>query len=383
MDGASTPEGETLLDHIRARRGGIPVTWALIAVNTLIFLAMLRSGAGFWYRSSDLYLAWGANYGPATGDGQWWRLGTAMFLHFGLIHLGMNMLALWDAGRLAEKVFGSIRFLFLYLGAGLAGNLFSLVTHDGQTVSGGASGAIFGLYGALLVFAWCHRRRLHPAEFRWLFWGAGAFALVMIGAGQWLAVVDNAAHVGGFMAGAGLGVLLMPIFDGPSSVDWKFRSGAGVLLASILTALALNIPAPSYRWSNELAARKGIERFLRQDAEIASSWQAMITDRQRGRLSFSQLAGEVDTRVADRYEDSFEQISRLNVDPAVPSAALLDSLQTYAARRRDAARDLAEGLRGGDALQIESALKRAQDSGRDASTQLRMQQKKTRPGGTK
>jgi len=88
---------------------------------------MLAYGAGLWHSPNDIQLAWGASFGPATKDGEWWRLATAMFLHFGLVHLAMNMWALWEGGRLVERLYGSGRFAVAYFISGLAGNLLSLV----------------------------------------------------------------------------------------------------------------------------------------------------------------------------------------------------------------------------------------------------------------
>ncbi|MDQ6680875.1 MAG: rhomboid family intramembrane serine protease, partial [Pseudomonadota bacterium] len=157
-----------------------PATTLLIAANVGVFLVMLGFGAGLWHAPNEVQLAWGANFGPATKDGQWWRLASAMFLHFGVLHLAMNMWALWDCGRLVERLFGSARFVVIYLGSGLAGNLVSLVTQGDRAVSGGASGAIFGVFGALLVCLARERRQIDPTEFRWLFWGGAGFTLATL-----------------------------------------------------------------------------------------------------------------------------------------------------------------------------------------------------------
>ena len=152
---AQLPKSETrpLLSVTDMMRGGIsraPVTAALIGINLAVFVAMLANGAGFWHSTNTIQLAWGANFGPATKDGEWWRLATAMFLHFGILHLALNMWALWDGGRLVERLYGMRRFIAIYLISGVVGNLLSLIVRGDYAVSGGASGAIFGVY-----HCWC------------------------------------------------------------------------------------------------------------------------------------------------------------------------------------------------------------------------------------
>src|SRR5699024_11255228 len=99
---------------------------------------------------SDVLIQFGAKYNPAIADGQWWRLVTSMFLHIGLLHLVLNMIALYYIGAIAERIYGSIRFTFIYLLAVIAGSLssFAFDTH----ISSVDSCAFFGLFGAILYF---------------------------------------------------------------------------------------------------------------------------------------------------------------------------------------------------------------------------------------
>lgn len=346
-----------LIDRLRSRVPRVPVTLALILANLLAFGGTLAAGGGLWHSSNGIQLAWGANFGPATQDGEWWRLATAMFMHFGLLHLGMNMWALWDGGRLVERMFGHLRFLVLYFVAGLSGNLASLVFHGSGAVSGGASGAIFGVYGALLAYAWSERGNMHGADFRWLFWGAIGFTAAAIAFGFLVPGIDNAAHLGGLWSG---------LLAGAALLRRRARWWAGLALAASVAALVAALPAPAYRWSGERAARSEIDAFLGEDANITARWQTLLDDADRGRLTFDQLAGTIDKDITRRYEASFEELSALELSGAEPSAAAIETLRTYAGQRRDAARELAEGLRTRDAERVRRALERAERAAAEA-----------------
>ena len=352
----------SLHDLLYQRVPRVPVTQLLVIINLLVFMAMLAGGAGLWHSSNSIQLAWGANFGPATQDGEWWRLGSAMFLHFGAVHLTLNLWALWDGGQLVERMYGHARFAGIYFASGLTGNLLSLVAHRGLAVSGGASGAIFGMYGALLVFLWRERRSLHPHEFRWFFWGAAGFAAATLILGFLITGIDNAAHIGGFLTGILGGIIFARPIDAVRSVSRRSRLLAGSVFAFAIIILSSQIPVRAYRWSEEVLARKEIGEFLRDDVAISHAWQTILDEGKRGDISFDQLAGRIDTAVGDRYEESFEQLSHLPPNPALPSAATVEILRHYAERRRDASRALAEGLRANKPEQIRDALEMAKQS---------------------
>jgi rhomboid protease GluP len=128
-----------------------PVTIAIVAAMLGIFLFVATTGAGSLKPDAKILVQWGANFTPATVNGQWWRLLTATALHASVPHVALNMVVLFWAGSECERLFGSIRFLAIYIFAGLAGSLASLLCRP-LTLSVGASGAIFGLFGASIAF---------------------------------------------------------------------------------------------------------------------------------------------------------------------------------------------------------------------------------------
>ena len=361
---------ESLTDLMHSSPARSPLTHGLLLLNLLVFLAMLSRGAGLWHTTNGVQLAWGANFGPATQDGQWWRLFTAMFIHFGIVHLAMNLWALRDVGRLVERLYGPWRFAVLYVGSGILGNLLSLVVQGNQAVSGGASGAIFGLYGALLVFLWRERRQVMPSEFRWLFGAASVFTVLMLFMGWVIPGIDNAAHGGGLLGGA----LLARVLARPwTALSPKNRLGQGLaqlVLAAGTGWLAGHIPAPSYLFREELKAREAIQSFTLADQRITQQWGAILNTAPRQKLTFEQLAGRIESTVTAGYERSFEQLMAATPESQAPSAAALGSLQAYALQRAQASRDLAEGLRTQDPEKIRQALRQAQRTTSGASRAL-------------
>jgi membrane associated rhomboid family serine protease len=132
--------------------GGALVTKILIALNLAIYLVTAVQGSGLNQPGGSLFEKW-ALYGPYVARGDWWRLVTSMFLHGFILHIVFNMVALWYIGGPVEQYLGRLRFVLLYFVSGLAGSAGALVTSPhGVTV--GASGAIFGVLGAMLILEW-------------------------------------------------------------------------------------------------------------------------------------------------------------------------------------------------------------------------------------
>jgi len=316
---------QSFYDRLVQRSAKTPVTYILIGANVLVFVAMLLNGAGFWHSPNDIQLKWGANFGPATQDGEWWRLMTAMFLHFGVMHLTLNCLSLWESGQLVERMYGRWRFLGIYFTSGLFGNLVSLVAQGNIAVSGGASGAIFGVYGAALVFLWRERASLSVYEFRWLFGGGVVFSILTIMLGFIIPGIDNFAHMGGLVAGIVASVFLsQSITARTMPLRYKWASFITIVLAS--SFLMSHLPKPKYRWSDELLLRNEINQFLYEDQAINRKWLEIEYESQQGDKSFEELAKQIDFGISKPYEQSLEKLSKLPNDPALPSSKRLESI---------------------------------------------------------
>lgn len=185
---------------------GFFVSCIIMDLNILVFFIMVFSGLGFIsFHGNDL-LEWGANFKPLTTNGEWWRLLTSTFLHGGIMHLAANMYGLLFVGIFLEPRIGKTRFAIIYLISGIFASVASLWWHD-ATVSVGASGAIFGLYGLFLALM---LTKAYPKEFSKALWVS---TLVFVGFNLLYGLtggIDNAAHIGGLFSGFIIGLFISP-----------------------------------------------------------------------------------------------------------------------------------------------------------------------------
>lgn len=220
-----------------------PRTWVttlLVALNVGVWGLNLLDGLSPISPQPQQLLNWGGNFLPATVE-QPWRLVTAMFLHGGLIHLGFNLWALWDTGRLAERFYGNGQMLLIYLVSGVAGSMASLFFAASRSVSIGASGAIFGVVGCLLAAIFTKPNKLPPELVRSMrssMLGFVGYSLVM---GFVVGFIDNAAHIGGLAGGLLMGFVLAEKFD-----PEEFRRQAPI---RVIAALALAVLILGLAWS--------------------------------------------------------------------------------------------------------------------------------------
>jgi len=243
----------------RSRWAAAPATYLLVGVNCLVFLAMVAHHVSAASPTLDQLMYWGAdNAGAVLLLGQWWRIVTAMFVHVGILHLATNMWCLWNLGLLAEPLMGSTGVLAVYILTGAAGNLLSTCVnwfwfnqdwvkfHDlGVFPAGaGASGAVFGIAGALIILLKSHRLPVPPQELHKLRKSVIYFAAINLVLGLSISFgtmvahsglsIDNMAHLGGFSCGLLFAAPMVPRIGSPRDLFLFRLRVAMVLVVGIL-----------------------------------------------------------------------------------------------------------------------------------------------------
>jgi len=177
-----------------------PITFILIILNVLVYIFTAIQSGDVIDMDVEILAELGALYGPYTvQDAQWWRLGTAIFLHGGMTHLLMNMFSLYLIGRGVEQYFDTKSYISIYMFSGFLGGLVSLYMHP-ASVGVGASGAIFGIFGALAGFYLAHRGQIEEHSKAFM----KDFAIIMginLVLGFSIEAVDVSAHMGGLVIG--------------------------------------------------------------------------------------------------------------------------------------------------------------------------------------
>ncbi|WP_147802900.1 rhomboid family intramembrane serine protease [Alkalicoccus halolimnae] len=196
------------------------LTFTLISAVFIVFLMMELQGSSM---STRTLINMGAKFDPLILDGEWWRFFSAMFLHIGFFHLFMNSLALFFLGNAVERIFGSYRFIFIYFTAGFFGSVASFVFND--NISAGASGAIFGLFGALLYFGLRNRRLF----FRTFGMNVVVILVINLAFGFLVPMVDNGAHIGGLVGGFAASAMVSL----PGRSSFKIQTGALLAAAAV------------------------------------------------------------------------------------------------------------------------------------------------------
>jgi rhomboid protease GluP len=217
-----------------------PITTTLIGMSVAVYLVMVLTGASPVTPSLPQLLKWGANYGPLSLGPDPWRILASTYVHAGIIHIALNMWCLWSLGFLAERIFDPWTYVLTYTFCGLAGSLASLWWHP-QAVGVGASGAIFGLAGALIAALYLGNLPIARQAIQGTLRSLLVFAGYNLFFGVAVPGIDNSAHIGGLVAGLALGAVLAKHLTAPAEVRDRWRRGVFIVAAIVLLLVYIEL----------------------------------------------------------------------------------------------------------------------------------------------
>jgi rhomboid protease GluP len=329
----------------------------LIAVNVAVFLIMAGLLGCGWIEAANLrpYIRYGASNGAATTDGEWWRLITAMFIHFGIAHLALNMWALYQSGQLVEKLLGKALYTLTYFGAGIAGGFLSLVWNGDKVWSAGASGAIFGVYGALLGYMIREKHSLPRSVLQPLMKSTLTFAGYNLLYGLVHPGIDVADHVGGLLGGIILGWIcaqpLDPSLRSRTVVDRFLLAGLAIIIMAGIGAYA----APRYPYSvrEELLWSDSVRSFAEpESALVRQQDDDLLRWRQKGdnAASFELL---IEKNLVPLYSDFSTKIGSLILTPGRLTDQRRSLLQDFLRTKAEGYEHLDRAVRDHDKYELQ------------------------------
>ena len=344
----SLAEQQAFEESLRRINARAVVTPVLVGLNCLVFVSMLFAGAGLVAPDPAIMVEWGSNFGPQTLGGEWWRLLTSTFLHWGVIHLAFNMWALWSIGLLTERLFGSIHFLVLYLFAGLCGGIASLLWHP-TVNSAGASGAIFGVMGALAVFIFKPETRIAPGIARPIARNALIFIGYNLLNGLTHAGIDNSAHVGGLLGGAAMGWFLAR----PLDPDHRQRSAGRLVLICLGGAIALiAVSWPLTHQARSKVAewqfRRDLATYSRMESDIIQAQHALDTQLADKKITQAEWGKRMLRDVLPQWQAAEEQLASGHLAADSIPGRLQAQVIEFLDEKRAGLRLAAEGARDND-----------------------------------
>lgn len=338
--------------NLRKLTPRIYFTPAIIAVNVAIFVIMIASGVSPLDPTADSLVHWGANFAPATTAGEWWRLCTCTFLHIGIVHLLLNMWVLFDIGNLVERLVGNAGFLVLYLLSGLAASLATIYWNP-LVVSAGASGAIFGVWGAFLGFLLLRHDSIPMEGLSRLRNSGLAFLGYNLIFGLMQPNIDMAAHIGGlafgFMAGLGLS---QPLTH-EALAGRRFRNLLVGVIGCVVLAVSISlVPKPS-NWFEAL------QNFEKVEAKAIKAYNSAVEQARQGRLPDADAARIVEQDVLPEWRNARGRLAELKDVPAA-KRELVSTLLEYAKLRQESWELFAAAAKEGNPQKMGLANERAQ-----------------------
>jgi membrane associated rhomboid family serine protease len=339
-----------------------PITLTIVALNVIVYGIMVASGVNPLNPDAPTLLSWGANYAPRTMSGEWWRIVISTFLHYGILHLALNMFCLASDGPLVERLVGNVGFLVLYLLSGIGGSLASLAW-SASVVSAGASGAIFGVYGALLGV--CLRAR-HTIPMEVLAKHRGstvAFLGYNLLYGMFAPGIDMAAHLGGLFTGFCCGVALGHAV-GPAAVPGRRVRNAAVMLAGCCVLGLTFLGVREFRASSPdvLAGFRDLEHFVQVEKQVLKIYNDALERFQKGELENGPFLELLERDVLPPWRDARQRIDQITGFPT--GEAGLQRLRRYMELREQGWELFCRALRDHDPRALDESNQRMAEAER-------------------
>jgi membrane associated rhomboid family serine protease len=308
------------LETLRAR-GGQPVLALAIATGCVVVFAASLSGTS---AGGDALVRWGATFGPRTTNGEWWRLVTAVFLHRGLFSLAIDVVAIVQLGLVVERIFGRLAFGTVFVASGVLANTIHLAAHP-VVVRTGASGALYGLYGLLIV--WVVRGILAPSA---LTIPLPAYRLLAPVAGLFLltSMVSDAGALTANVAALGIGLVAGSVLVGAIEDE----SASPIRLAAIAGSAVMTVFLMAMPSAGTTDVRPEIARVLDLETRTAEPYGKLVGQFTRGATSSRALAAFIDTRILPEVRDAQARLDHLHGVPAEHRVVVADA-QRYVRMR--------------------------------------------------
>lgn len=283
-------------------------TYFFIIIQVAVFLLLELQGGS---TNTSTLIKFGAKFNPYIYDGEWWRFITPIFLHIGFLHIAMNTLALYFLGPAVERIFGTLRFSLIYLFAGISGVIASFIFSS--NISAGASGAIFGCFGALLYFALIYPklffRTMGPSVIPVL-----VFNLIF---GFTVSIVDNAGHLGGLAGGfLAAGILHFPKKKKPFLQLLFLLVSAAIIYGSLFYGFR-----HSASGGNESATMMLAQEYIKQENyEQAYDVLSTYAESNKPSAEIYFALSFIEIKLDDLKEAKSHLLQVIEMDPDLPEA---------------------------------------------------------------
>ena len=337
-------------EHLENRAPRLPVTSAFAILSLLMFCLTIYNGAEWFNATGVVQIAWGSNFSPSTLSGQWWRLLTYSFLHYGIFHLAFNLWALASFGAIAERLYGSLRYASICFVSAIVGGMASLAM-AAQINSAGASGVLFGIFGALLVSEVRGTEPIPESVKRSLRNSTLFFALVSLISGFLFKGIDNGAHIGGLVAGIFMGMA----FQSPRRI---IRIVAPVTLVLFVAVTGAGLAKRAQDASPvEASYWEEVSWFVTNEPHAVASWQEVQRLARANAMEDVPMAEKLTEEVLPFWQESTARFAPFKFHAGTEVFDSHEYMKRVAGGRLHAIEQCISGLRAHDVGIVEACMK--------------------------